>query len=139
MKNRRMMPLLPQSITSSGVVSFPAVPAICQRFSALGVISAPNISNASTPRIHNKNSHASPTPITDGKFLFVHFGTKGTACLTLDGEVLSDLNADGDWRICLAMSTGVGGKDVILEVRLQDDEAAALIASLQSLHAPPED
>ena len=39
-------------------------------------------------RIHNKNSHASPTPISDGKHLFVHFGTHGTACLTLDGKIV---------------------------------------------------
>ncbi|MBS0265150.1 MAG: PQQ-binding-like beta-propeller repeat protein [Planctomycetes bacterium] len=39
--------------------------------------------------IHGKNSHASPTPITDGKRLVVHFGTHGTACLALaDGKVL---------------------------------------------------
>lgn len=37
--------------------------------------------------IHDKNSHASPTPVTDGRRLFVHFGPHGTACLTLDGEV----------------------------------------------------
>jgi outer membrane protein assembly factor BamB len=40
-------------------------------------------------KIHEKNSHASSTPITDGKRLFVHFGTYGTACLALaDGEIL---------------------------------------------------
>jgi len=38
--------------------------------------------------IHQKNSHASPSPITDGKFLYVHFGTNGTACLNLDGEII---------------------------------------------------
>jgi outer membrane protein assembly factor BamB len=37
-------------------------------------------------KMHEKNSHASPTPITDGKFLFVHFGANGTACLDLAGE-----------------------------------------------------
>ena len=37
---------------------------------------------------HGKNSHASPTPVTDGKRLWVHFGTTGTACLDLDGKVL---------------------------------------------------
>ena len=41
-----------------------------------------------TDNIHRKNSHASPTPITDGKFLYVHFGTNGTACLTLDGNLV---------------------------------------------------
>lgn len=47
--------------------------------------------------IHTKNSHASPTPLTDGRRLFVHFGPHGTACLTLDGEVTwsrSDLKYD---------------------------------------------
>jgi outer membrane protein assembly factor BamB len=40
------------------------------------------------PPIHAKNSHASPTPLTDGRRLFVHFGHQGTACLDLDGNVL---------------------------------------------------
>jgi len=39
--------------------------------------------------MHGKNSHASPTPVTDGKRLFVHFGPQGTACLALaDGKIL---------------------------------------------------
>jgi len=39
--------------------------------------------------VHNKNSHASPTPVTDGKRLFVHFGPHGTACLAIaDGKIL---------------------------------------------------
>jgi outer membrane protein assembly factor BamB len=43
---------------------------------------------AQSPRIHSKNSHASPTPVaSDGK-LFVHFGHSGTACLTLDGNIV---------------------------------------------------
>ncbi len=39
------------------------------------------------PNIHRKNSHASPTPITDGERLYVHFGHHGTACLDLQGQV----------------------------------------------------
>lgn len=38
--------------------------------------------------IHGKNSHASATPVTDGRRLFVHFGTHGTAALELDGNIL---------------------------------------------------
>lgn len=39
--------------------------------------------------MHGKNSHASPTPVTDGKGLFVHFGPHGTAALALgDGKIL---------------------------------------------------
>jgi outer membrane protein assembly factor BamB len=40
------------------------------------------------PRIHGKNSHASPTPIVHDRRLYVHFGHQGTACLDLEGKVL---------------------------------------------------
>ncbi len=43
---------------------------------------------AAVDRIHGKNSQASPTPITDGEHIYVHFGTRGTACLTPDGKVV---------------------------------------------------
>jgi outer membrane protein assembly factor BamB len=33
------------------------------------------------PKIHSKNSNASPTPVVDGGMLYVHFGHFGTACL----------------------------------------------------------
>ena len=36
--------------------------------------------------INAKNSFASPTPITDGEHVFVHFGPDGTACLDRDGK-----------------------------------------------------
>src|SRR5229473_7579543 len=38
--------------------------------------------------VHSKNSHASPTPLTDGQRLYVHFGHQGTACLDLNGKIL---------------------------------------------------
>jgi len=40
------------------------------------------------PGIHSKNSHASPTPLTDGQRLYVHFGHQGTACLDLQGKLI---------------------------------------------------
>jgi outer membrane protein assembly factor BamB len=39
------------------------------------------------PRIHGKNSHASPTPIVSGNRLYVHFGHQGTACVDLTGKL----------------------------------------------------
>lgn len=39
-------------------------------------------------RIHQKNSHASPTPILEKDRVYVHFGSNGTACLTSDGKVV---------------------------------------------------
>jgi outer membrane protein assembly factor BamB len=40
------------------------------------------------PKIHSKNSHASPTPLARGDRLYVHFGHQGTACLDLSGKIL---------------------------------------------------
>lgn len=39
------------------------------------------------PAIHQKNSHASPTPIVADDAIFVHFGPHGTARAGLDGTV----------------------------------------------------
>jgi outer membrane protein assembly factor BamB len=65
---------------------------------------------ADAPRIHSKNSHASPTPlIRDGR-LYVHFGHMGTACLDLDGNV--------QWRnngIHYAPVHGNGGSPVLVD------------------------
>jgi len=38
--------------------------------------------------LNAKNSHASPTPIVDDERVYVHFGSEGTAALTLDGTML---------------------------------------------------
>jgi len=40
------------------------------------------------PRIHKKNSYASPTPFFDGSRIFVHFGNLGTACLEINGDLI---------------------------------------------------
>lgn len=64
-------------------------------------------------RVHKKNSHASPTPLTDGEHLWVHFGTYGTACLDLDGNVV--------WRYTDAKYSqvhGNGGTPVLVDGRL---------------------
>lgn len=43
---------------------------------------------AAPGRIHQKNSHASPTPILEGDRVYVHFGPQGTACLKTDGTAV---------------------------------------------------
>ena len=43
---------------------------------------------ATSPTVHKKNSRASPTPASDGKFVVAHFGHSGTACLDLAGSVV---------------------------------------------------
>lgn len=44
---------------------------------------------AKAPSIHSKNSHASPTPIVDDGFVYVHFGALGMAKLSAaDGKLI---------------------------------------------------
>jgi outer membrane protein assembly factor BamB len=38
--------------------------------------------------VHEKNSRASPTPILDGDFIYLHFGSYGTACIRSSGEIV---------------------------------------------------
>ncbi len=69
-----------------------------------------------TQRIHNKNSHASPTPVTDGKHLFVHYGALGTACLTVGDE--STLGGKLVWKnrgVNYPMNHGSGGSPVLVD------------------------
>ena len=40
------------------------------------------------PRIHQKNSHASATPVLDRERLYLHFGHHGTACTDLEGNIV---------------------------------------------------
>ena len=37
---------------------------------------------------HTLNGFASPTPVLDGKHIFVHFGARGTACLDVAGNIV---------------------------------------------------
>ncbi len=61
-------------------------------------------------RVHGKNSHASSSPICDGKRIYVHFGTDGTACLERDGTVVWKTN-----ELKYAPVHGNGGSPVLFE------------------------
>ncbi len=64
-------------------------------------------------KINPKNSFASPTPITDGERVFVHFGPDGTACLDRDGKRI--------WandRLWYDSEHGAGGSPVFAGSRL---------------------
>ncbi|MBM4004708.1 MAG: serine/threonine protein kinase [Planctomycetes bacterium] len=43
---------------------------------------------ADAPRIHQKNSHASPTVVVNARRLYAHFGHQGTVCLDLQGNTI---------------------------------------------------
>jgi len=62
---------------------------------------------------HSKNSHASATPIAERDRLYVHFGHLGTACLTLEGDVV--------WRqdeLRYDPRHGNGGSPIIVDGKL---------------------
>jgi outer membrane protein assembly factor BamB len=46
------------------------------------------VEDSSVAPPHSKNSHASPTPVSDGEHVWVHFGHMGTACLDFAGNVV---------------------------------------------------
>jgi outer membrane protein assembly factor BamB len=43
---------------------------------------------ADAPKIHTKNSHASPSPLVKDERVYFHFGHQGTACLDLAGKTV---------------------------------------------------
>lgn len=62
--------------------------------------------------IHEKNSHASPTPVIAGGRIFVHFGGHGTAALSPDGEILWKTRLDYEH------GHGPGGSPVVVGDRV---------------------
>ena len=82
-----------------------------------------------TPRIHKKNSHASPTPLVEGDRVYVHFGHEGTACVDHAGEVV--------WKtreLAYAPVHGNGGTPIIVDDLLIfscDGKADPFVAALE--------
>lgn len=68
---------------------------------------------ATSPAIHLKNSHASPTPIVTDDRVYVHFGHQGTACTTRDGQLV--------WvnrELSFPPTHGNGGSPILVDQRL---------------------
>lgn len=66
------------------------------------------------PRIHPKNSHASPTPIVEAGKVYVHFGHLGTACLNpKDGSIVWAVQ-----ELAYKPTHGNGGSPVIVDDKL---------------------
>ncbi len=82
-----------------------------------GVVGTPVVlleqSQDKTPRIHNKNTHASPTPIIRGDRIFAHFGYQGTVCANLDGEVIWS-----NRELFFPPTHGNGGSPILVENHL---------------------
>jgi len=65
------------------------------------------------PKIHNKNSHASPTPVVHQGRIYVHYGHQGTACTDLEGGIIWE-NRDH----AFPPTHGNGGSPIIVNDRL---------------------
>jgi outer membrane protein assembly factor BamB len=79
--------------------------------------------------LNAKNSHASPTPIVDAGRVYVHFGSEGTAALSLDGAI--------QWKARYACETqhGNGGSPVAyadLVILTCDGFDAAYVAAVDA-------
>ena len=68
-------------------------------------------------RIAAKNSHASPTPVVDGRHVFVHFGAHGTACLTVDGQIVWTRRLEYDHRHGPGGSPVLSGRQAVRQLR----------------------
>jgi outer membrane protein assembly factor BamB len=81
--------------------------------------------------IHSLNSYASPTPVIDGEFIYCHFGTYGTYCLSRD-----DGGIQWHRQFPLAHSVGPGSSPFIhgdLLVLIQDGTDAQYVIALNKL------
>ena len=83
------------------------------RLLAFDVATGRQVLNAEVFRVPNaqllnaKNSLASPTPIVDGDRVYVHFGSEGTAAVSISGDVLWTRRLDYDTQ------HGNGGSPVL--------------------------
>ncbi|WP_246109852.1 outer membrane protein assembly factor BamB family protein [Roseimaritima multifibrata] len=69
--------------------------------------------SSTTPKIHNKNSHASPTPLLSENRIYIHFGYQGTACTDRQGNV-QWVNRDLSFK----PTHGNGGSPVLADGKL---------------------
>ena len=87
------------------------------------------------PGIHQKNSHASPTPLLNAGRVYVHFGHQGTACLDMRGNIL--------WRnstIQYQPEHGNGGSPILVDGALIfscDGHDQAFLIALDSASGKP--
>jgi outer membrane protein assembly factor BamB len=79
---------LTTAVEQGGRYSLQAVAVDCQTGKVLWQREVFVEDTSKSPTPHAKNTHASPTPATDGRRLYVHFGHLGTAALDFDGKVL---------------------------------------------------
>ena len=65
------------------------------------------------PKMHKKNSHASPTAIVTADRVYVHFGYQGTVCTDLDGNTIWS-----NRELYFRPTHGNGGSPILVDDRL---------------------
>ncbi len=86
---------------------------------------------------HGDNSHASASPTTDGKRLYVSFGSRGLYCYDLDGKKLWDQKLPS---VETRLSFGEGSSPVIHKdtlVLVRDNETSSGIIALNAATGKP--
>ena len=70
-----------------------------------------------------KNSYATPTPVTDGKHVYACFGKRGVACLDFDGKIVWT-SYPGDFE-CIhgEASSPIIYRDLVIVTRDQDGQS----------------
>ena len=99
--------------------------AICVDRNTGEIIHDRKIFDVSNPqKISNANTYATPTPVTDGDRVFVHFGTYGTACLNPEtAEIIwsrRDLKCDHETNAGPASSPTLVGENLVFHVDGRD-------------------
>jgi outer membrane protein assembly factor BamB len=86
-------------------------------------------------RVHQKNGHASATPVTDGERIYVSFGSRGLMAFTMDGKLAWHRNLgaiDNYW--------GTAGSPILYKDRIilyQDQRSDSFIAAFNARTGEP--
>lgn len=86
---------------------------------------------------HGDNSHASASPMTDGKRLFVSFGSRGLYCYDLDGHKLWEQKLP---NVETRLSFGEGSSPVVhgdTVVLVRDNETASTVIAFDAATGKP--
>ena len=85
-------------------------------------------------KISNANTYATPTPVTDGDRVFVHFGTYGTACLNPEtADIIwsrRDLKCDHETNAGPASSPTLVGENLVFHVDGRDVQYIIALSKL---------
>jgi outer membrane protein assembly factor BamB len=79
---------------------------------------------------HKKNTFASPTPVTDGRYVYAYFGSEGLYCFDLDGKLVwqASLGLIATMGIGVASSPVLYGDLVIVQCDQDNGQGSFVVA-----------